>query len=140
MWTRVGNDDGSHASTTSVPLRGAVTIVSAAPIRSARSCMLIIPKPLELRSLANPRPSSATDNRTPIARTADTRQLLRLQGDRYRRRHLHTVDDALQRRGERLRLADVWPQGSNRPPRFDHVRAREINRRFELVCDRGDGG
>ena len=36
---------GSQASTTSVPLRGAVTIVSDAPIRSARSCMLVMPKP-----------------------------------------------------------------------------------------------
>ena len=44
--TWVGNDGGSQASTTSVPSRGAVTIVSEAPIRSARSCMLVMPKPL----------------------------------------------------------------------------------------------
>ena len=44
-WTCVGQRAGSHASTTSVPLRGAVTMVSDAPMRSARSCMLVIPKP-----------------------------------------------------------------------------------------------
>ena len=36
---------GSQASTTSVPARGAVTMVSDAPMRSARSCMLVMPKP-----------------------------------------------------------------------------------------------
>ena len=57
--------DGSHASTTSVPLRGAVTIVSDAPIRSARSCMLVMPNPADDGSRAMPRPSSATDSRSP---------------------------------------------------------------------------
>ena len=49
-WTCVGSDAGSQASTTSVPLRGAVTIVREAPIRSARSCMLVIPNPAVGRS------------------------------------------------------------------------------------------
>ena len=46
-WTCSGSADGSQASTTSVPPRGAVTIVSDAPIRSARSCMLVMPNPSE---------------------------------------------------------------------------------------------
>ena len=65
----MAKDGGSQASTTSVPDRGAVTIVSDAPIRSARSCMLVMPKPVSRRSLAMPRPSSATDSRKPTART-----------------------------------------------------------------------
>ena len=64
-WTCVGNEDGCHASTTSVPFLGAVTIVSDAPIRSARSCMLVMPKPDGEGSRAMPRPSSETDNRKP---------------------------------------------------------------------------
>ena len=56
---------GSHASTTSVPARGAVTMVSDAPMRSARSCMLVRPNPVPRRSCAMPRPSSATDRRKP---------------------------------------------------------------------------
>src|SRR6266571_880857 len=59
------NAGGSHASTTSVPARGAVTIVSDPPMRSARSCMLVRPKPAPNCSLAMPRPSSATDRRNP---------------------------------------------------------------------------
>ncbi len=49
--------------------RGAVTMVSEAPMRSARSCMLVMPKPLPRLSAANPRPSSATDRRKPTDRT-----------------------------------------------------------------------
>ena len=64
-WTCVGSDEGSQASTTSVPLRGAVTIVSEAPIRSARSCIPVIPNPDADGSRAIPRPSSATDTRSP---------------------------------------------------------------------------
>ena len=41
----IENDAGCHASTTSVPARGAVTKVSEAPMRSARSRMLVMPKP-----------------------------------------------------------------------------------------------
>ena len=67
----IENDGGSQASTTSVPLRGAVTMVSDAPMRSARSCMLVMPKPASRRSRAMPRPSSATDSRKPIERTGD---------------------------------------------------------------------
>ena len=47
----MAKDGGSHASTTSVPERGAVTMVSDAPMRSARSCMLVMPKPGSARSL-----------------------------------------------------------------------------------------
>src|SRR5437763_9561491 len=55
------NAGGSHASTTSVPARGAVTIVSEPPMRSARSCMLVRPNPALRRSFAIPRPSSAIE-------------------------------------------------------------------------------
>ena len=51
--------------------RGAVTMVSDAPMRSARSCMLVMPKPAGRRSPAMPRPSSATDK--PEADRADRR-------------------------------------------------------------------
>ncbi|HEV8660171.1 MAG TPA: hypothetical protein VGS96_16315 [Thermoanaerobaculia bacterium] len=61
---------GSQARTTSVPARGAVTIVSEPPIRSARSCMLVKPKPAPKRSLAMPRPSSATESRNPTDHVA----------------------------------------------------------------------
>ena len=67
----IEKDGGSQASTTSVPARGAVTIVSDAPIRSARSCMLVMPKPVPRCSFAIPRPSSATDSRNPSDRTAE---------------------------------------------------------------------
>ena len=46
-FTGIENEGGSHASTTSVPARGAVTMVSDAPMRSARSCMLVMPNPRE---------------------------------------------------------------------------------------------
>ena len=49
-----------------LPTRGAVTMVSDAPMRSARSCMLVIPNPAARCSRAMPRPSSATDRRKPI--------------------------------------------------------------------------
>src|SRR5205814_10096185 len=62
------NAGGSHASTTSVPARGAVTIVSEPPMRSARSCMLVRPTPALRRSFAMPRPSSAIDRRKPTDR------------------------------------------------------------------------
>ena len=55
-----------------MPLRGAVTIVSDAPIRSARSCMLVMPNPGR-RSRAMPRPSSATDRRSPTDCTVEAR-------------------------------------------------------------------
>ena len=67
----IEKDGGSHASTTSVPERGAVTMVSEAPMRSARSCMLVMPKPVPRCSLAMPRPSSATDSRKPTDRTGE---------------------------------------------------------------------
>src|SRR5712692_174341 len=66
------NAGGSHARTTSVPARGAVTMVSDPPIRSARSCMLVRPKPAPKRSWPMPRPSSATESRNPTDRVAVT--------------------------------------------------------------------
>ena len=49
-----------------MPLRGAVTIVSEAPMRSARSCMLVMPNPAD-RSL--PRDAAAVvGHRQPEAR------------------------------------------------------------------------
>src|SRR5438105_15617364 len=62
------NAGGSHASTTSVPARGAVTIVSEPPMRSARSCILVRPNPAPKRSFAIPRPSSATESLNPTDR------------------------------------------------------------------------
>src|SRR5260370_32460306 len=62
------NAGGSHARTTSVPARGAVTMVSEPPMRSARSCMLVRPNPAPKRSFAMPRPSSATESRNPTDR------------------------------------------------------------------------
>src|SRR5260370_36006367 len=62
------NAGGSHARTTSVPARGAVTMVSEPPMRSARSCMLVRPNPAPTRSFSTPRPPSATESRNPTDR------------------------------------------------------------------------
>ena len=61
------NDAGSQASTTSVPARAAVTNVSDAPMCSARSRMLVMPKPPTAPVAGMPRPSSATERRKPDA-------------------------------------------------------------------------
>ena len=58
-------------------LRGAVTMVSDAPMRSARSCMLVMPKPVEDCPCVNPRPSSATESRSPSELTVDARIVIR---------------------------------------------------------------
>ena len=46
-------------------------------MRSARSCMLVMPNPIPRRSLAIPRPSSAIDSRKPIERTPSARMTIR---------------------------------------------------------------
>jgi hypothetical protein len=71
--TCVGNEAGSQASTTSVPLRGAVTMVSDAPMRSARSCMLVMPKPVpRARGECRVR-RPATEMRSPTDCTVEAR-------------------------------------------------------------------
>ena len=52
----MANDGGSQARTTSVPDRAAVTTVNDAPMRSARSCMLVMPNPASRRSRGNATP------------------------------------------------------------------------------------
>ena len=109
---------GSHASTTSVPLRGAVTMVSDAPMRSARSCMLVMPNPPTMRSLAMPRPSSATDSRRPIDlhrrranRDAPGARVAHRVGQRFLRDADHLALDAV---AEARQLVERRPRSARR--------------------------
>jgi hypothetical protein len=116
--------------------------------------MLVMPKPDVGRSLAIPRPSSATDNLTPIDRTVDALMVMR-RAREWRtalvsasctmptisrstpspKRGSSSRLTSPQRLGDVLAIAHVGTKRADRTPRLGHVRARQIDCRLEL---RGD--